>query len=40
MSDAVDRAIAKARDEDMVLVAGSVFVVGEARRRWKGASAG
>jgi dihydrofolate synthase/folylpolyglutamate synthase len=39
VSEAVNRAIAKARDEDMVLVTGSVFVVGEARRRWKGASA-
>jgi len=38
VADAVNRAIAKAGERDMILVAGSVFVVGEARRRWKGTS--
>ncbi len=32
--DAVERALALAGDDDMVLVTGSVFAVGEARRRW------
>ncbi|MDP2901041.1 MAG: hypothetical protein Q8O47_08740, partial [Candidatus Bathyarchaeota archaeon] len=34
VSDAVDRALALAGRDDMVLVTGSVFAVGEARRRW------
>ena len=38
VSDAVNAAIAKARNDDMILVAGSVFIVGEARRLWKGTS--
>jgi dihydrofolate synthase/folylpolyglutamate synthase len=38
VSDALNRAIAKSEEGDMVLVAGSVFIVGEARRRWKGTS--
>ena len=37
--DAVGHAIELAGKRDMVLVTGSVFAVGEARRRWKGASA-
>ena len=36
VEEAVDRAIFLAGDEDMVLVTGSVFLVGEARRRWLG----
>jgi len=39
VGDAVGRAIEMAGKKDMVLVTGSVFAVGEARRRWKGASA-
>ena len=33
--EAVERALASAEREDMVLVAGSVFLVGEARRSWR-----
>ncbi len=36
VEDAVNVALAKAGKDDMILVAGSVFVVGEARRIWKG----
>ena len=36
VKEAVNTAIAKAGKEDMILVAGSVFIVGEARRLWKG----
>ena len=36
VSDAVNTAIAEAGKDDMILVAGSVFIVGEARRLWKG----
>ena len=39
VGDAVERALGEAGEKDMILVAGSVFVVGEARRRWKGKSA-
>ncbi len=39
VEDAVDRAIDEAGEGDMVLVTGSVFAVGESRRRWKGSSA-
>jgi dihydrofolate synthase/folylpolyglutamate synthase len=38
VGNAVERAIKKAGKRDMILVAGSVFVVGEARRRWKDTS--
>ncbi len=38
VGDAVGRAIELAGKKDMVLVTGSVFAVGEARRRWKGTS--
>jgi dihydrofolate synthase/folylpolyglutamate synthase len=38
VKDAVKQAIEKAGKRDMILVAGSVFVVGEARRRWKSTS--
>jgi folylpolyglutamate synthase/dihydropteroate synthase len=34
VDDAVDAAISYAGKEDIVLVTGSVFAVGEARRRW------
>jgi dihydropteroate synthase len=34
VDDAVDMAISFAGKDDMVLVTGSVFAVGEARRRW------
>jgi len=34
VKEAVDRAISLAGEDDMVLVTGSVFLVGEARRRW------
>ena len=34
VDEAVDRAISLAGEDDMVLVTGSVFLVGEARRRW------
>ena len=37
---AVDRAISLAGEDDMVLVTGSVFLVGEARRRWLGKPVG
>jgi dihydrofolate synthase / folylpolyglutamate synthase len=36
VGDAVNRALEEAGEKDMVLVTGSVFAVGEARRRWKG----
>jgi dihydrofolate synthase/folylpolyglutamate synthase len=36
VEDAVNVALAKAENDDMILVAGSVFVVGEARKIWKG----
>jgi len=36
VGDAVERALAGAGKGDMVLVTGSVFAVGEARRRWSG----
>lgn len=36
VEDAVNLALAKAGNDDMILVAGSVFVVGEARKIWKG----
>jgi dihydrofolate synthase/folylpolyglutamate synthase len=36
VEDAVNSALIKAGKNDMILVAGSVFVVGEARRIWKG----
>jgi dihydrofolate synthase/folylpolyglutamate synthase len=36
VEDAVNAALFKAGRDDMILVAGSVFVVGEARRIWKG----
>jgi dihydrofolate synthase / folylpolyglutamate synthase len=39
VEDAVERAIDEAGEGDMVLITGSVFAVGEARRRWKGTSA-
>jgi dihydrofolate synthase/folylpolyglutamate synthase len=38
VEDAVKRAIDESGHGDMVLVTGSVFAVGEARRLWKGAS--
>ncbi len=38
VSDAVGRALEEAGKGDMVLVTGSVFAVGEARRRWSGGS--
>lgn len=36
VEDAMRRALEEAGEQDMILVAGSVFVVGEARRLWKG----
>jgi dihydrofolate synthase/folylpolyglutamate synthase len=36
VEDAVNAALFKAGRDDMILVAGSVFIVGEARRIWKG----
>jgi dihydrofolate synthase / folylpolyglutamate synthase len=36
VDDAVTRALEEAGKDDMILVTGSVFAVGEARRRWKG----
>ena len=36
VDDALKRALEEALKEDMILVTGSVFAVGEARRRWKG----
>ncbi|MCX6648169.1 MAG: bifunctional folylpolyglutamate synthase/dihydrofolate synthase [Candidatus Bathyarchaeota archaeon] len=38
VGDAVKRAMEEAGKHDMILVTGSVFAVGEARRRWKGGS--
>jgi dihydrofolate synthase/folylpolyglutamate synthase len=40
VDEAVDRAISLAGEDDMVLVTGSVFLVGEARRRWLGKPVG
>jgi dihydrofolate synthase/folylpolyglutamate synthase len=40
VDEAVDRAVSLAGNEDMVLVTGSVFLVGEARRRWLGKPVG
>jgi dihydrofolate synthase/folylpolyglutamate synthase len=36
VGDALDRALELAGKDDMVLVTGSVFLVGEARHRWIG----
>jgi len=40
VDEAVDKAISLAGEDDMVLVTGSVFLVGEARRRWLGKPVG
>jgi dihydrofolate synthase/folylpolyglutamate synthase len=40
VDEAVDRAVSLAGNGDMVLVTGSVFLVGEARRRWLGKPVG
>ena len=40
VDEAVDRALSLAGEDDMVLVTGSVFLVGEARRRWLGKPVG
>jgi len=40
VEDAVNDALARAEERDMILVTGSVFVVGEARRIWKGTGGG
>ena len=34
--EAIERALASAELEDMIIVTGSLFFVGEARRRWRG----
>jgi len=40
VDEAVDRALSLAGEDDMVLVTGSVFLVGEARRHWLGKPVG